>query len=188
MTISDNFRLIQKAQYDRIENLTTIIHGVNGFTAAFFTAILTIIGSAYFDPKQSLYNKALILGLIGLTSIIELCLWRLYAHFLDCSIVESYKKIGICEDLLRIPKNISIKGSIKSNENAWDRGHLVFDLFALSGVLIGFYLLGYSYPIITFFEKSIITILFILFVLICTGRICLFYVKKNEEIIKILQD
>jgi hypothetical protein len=106
----ENIRIILKSTYEKIENLNNINHATIGFTVAFFGGLIAIL--IKIESNGGTSDKPLLYEIILIASIFELFIWRVYANYVDNSIIDCYKKIIYCEERLRIPEEITLKKSL----------------------------------------------------------------------------
>ena len=128
----DTYRIIYQSYQERNNQLSALNHAMVGFTVAFLAVMIGSYSTVFSEPSLTCQNKEHLLFFIIFASIFELTLWRVYANYVDLSIIDCYKKIICCEHYLRIIEvdNLSIKESIK--ESKFDHGHWIIDFFAYS--------------------------------------------------------
>ena len=168
MSSIGNNELFLKTNYSRVTQLVNINHQTTGFTVAFLAVILTIYVQTYFE-RLSFPKKEPIIFLVTLAAVLELILWRLYAHYIDSSIVSCYEKIVKCEDWFQFSDKVKLKKSLLQNTwlDIWlDRGHTAIDVFTFIFTVV----LSISYIQIfnkwSFFWLWIIIVLFTLIILL----------------------
>jgi hypothetical protein len=182
--ISENIRIILKSNYERIENLSNLNHAAIGFTIAFLGIMISTFSTIYGDPTKNCEDKIPIYSLIIFASIIELSFWRLYANYIDLSIINAYKKIDCCEKRLYISEiaGISLRSSLMKM-SFLDRGHTIIDF-------ITFVIVFFIYVIFYFkFSKDpIYLIIFSAIVISSIAGIIIFKHEKCHLLNKIIQN
>jgi hypothetical protein len=171
MAYEETLRLLLQNKFDRIENLVKMNHAAT-------LAVPTVLAAIWGISRD--YNMIPILCLI---SIGLLLFWRYFAHYLDDDITKSYIEILRFENLLGVPREVSIFNKIVKdpfteyqnrsisddyrikkleylyeNKKMGYRGHDKWDnlAFILIGLILAFFLL---YPYFLKFNVVIITII-----------------------------
>lgn len=157
MTDEDNSKITLQIFSQRLENLVNINHATIGFTVAFFGGVLGIFSDVYF--RQASPEKELLLLLVVVFLTVELVAWRIYAHYVDESIIDCYKKIITCQRNLVFSENIRLENDLKQKCGFWNRGHVVLDTIAV--LIIPILLFGRNLPLWSVTTIFILVVVFL---------------------------